>query len=220
MRQDRYIRSPKSSQAIIRRPRRRIIRSIAAVLMWENSGSRWGLASGSERTLDALGSNWGNAAGAVCGLKISSFRLFPPIPGYSQMRCSVSQYIGVMDTPTDNGLNLVLDEFAYVDVVGLTDGDERGVDLWVQLRPNILAIQGHGLSETAGVKKNALGHLRGLFGTRFAMKPVERQCGVSGGGFGTALSDISHPGRRHPNLCRYLGLCHTRFLQVLNALCP
>jgi hypothetical protein len=69
------------------------------------------------------------------------------------MRCFVGQYIGVMDTPTDDGLDLVLDEFAYVDAIGFADRYERGMDLRIQLGPNVLALQGHGLSETSRAKK-------------------------------------------------------------------
>lgn len=136
------------------------------------------------------------------------------------MRCPVSQYIGVMNSPTDDGFDLVLDELAYIDVISFTDGDERGMDLWVQFRPNILAIQRHGLSETAGVKKNGAAHLRGLFRTCLSVQPVKRQCGVSGRRFCATLSNIANPGWRHSDLCRDLGVGHARFSQVLNALRP
>lgn len=91
----------------------------------------------------------------VCNsYKQSSFGLFPAIPGYSQVRSFVSQYIGIMNTPANNRFDLVLDEFAYIYLIRFTDGDQRGVDLWIQLRPNVLALKRHGLSETVWVKKN------------------------------------------------------------------
>lgn len=59
-----------------------------------------------------------------------------------------------MDSLTHHSLNLALDEFGDVDTIYIANDDEVGVDLRVQLRADILAIEGHGLSRISGVKKN------------------------------------------------------------------
>lgn len=94
------------------------------------------------------------------------------------MRCFIGQYIGVMDTPTDDGLNLVLDELAYVDAIGFADGDERGMDLRIQFGANVLTLQRHGLSETKMAKKNETCHLGGLKGIYVCPDLMARDCAI------------------------------------------
>jgi hypothetical protein len=48
-----------------------------------------------------------------------------------------------MDTLTHNTVDVVFDELADVDVIGLTDGHQGLVDFGVELGSNILAIESH-----------------------------------------------------------------------------
>jgi hypothetical protein len=55
-----------------------------------------------------------------------------------------------MDTLTHHTLDLALDEFAELDAIGITNRNEGGVDLWIQLRADVLAVKGHGSGGYAG----------------------------------------------------------------------
>jgi hypothetical protein len=62
--------------------------------------------------------------------------------------------------------------------------------------------------------------LSGFAGTAFAMKLIERQCGIAAWRFGAPLSDIAQSRWRQSDLGRDLGLRKSGLLQVFNALCP
>lgn len=126
------------------------------------------------------------------------------------MRCFVCQYIGVMNTPADHCLNLVLDEFAYVDAVRFADGDESLMNLGVKLRPNVLSVQGHGLSENAAAKKNEAAHSGSLKGVDVRSNLGSRHDAGDGLLDGDAVfggNDGSHV-QPVPNMLLFHGLTH------------
>lgn len=84
------------------------------------------------------------------GAKIGSFapvpgrsQLIPEFPGYSQAPDDALIQDPVMDTLSKNALNLAFNEFTDVDAVTCTQFDKDLVPVSIELRPDVLAFEGH-----------------------------------------------------------------------------